>query len=84
MNVQEISEKRKRYQPWQMKSPPYQCGRDGFSIVKVKRDEDGWADVKIFLPVSYEMVQLYVEGKKPFNGWWNGYGWEGFHLTSLS
>jgi len=80
MFPQKSTEKKRKIPEWKNKKPPYQCGRDGFSIAQVERDEEGWADVDRFLPINYEMVQLFIEGKNNLNGWWNGYTWEGFRL----
>lgn len=66
---------------WELKLPPYEVGKDRFSYRDVKKDENGWADAELYYPFQYDLVCVKTQDKAK-KGWWDGYQWEGAHLTS--
>ncbi len=48
-----------------------------YSYGDVFFDADGWADVKRYLPVSYELVLMKDENDKTIIGWHSGGSWDG-------
>lgn len=42
-------------------------------------DEDGWVDVKKWLPAPFDLMKMKTS-KKECIGWWTGKDWEGLRL----
>ena len=52
-----------------------------FTYKMVKHDCDGWADASLFLPASFDLVFLKLEGVKSIiSGWYTGNRWDGRRL----
>jgi hypothetical protein len=64
---------------WKSQNFPYQVGKDGFLNKDLHYGENGWIDVKKYLPLPYDLVLMNLE-EKIINGWWNGTSWEGIRL----
>lgn len=70
---------------WKVKSPPYEIGRDGFTLKDIKEvinDFDEWIDANLIKPFPYDLVKIKTKEKKLKSAWWNGIGWEGIKLKS--
>lgn len=65
---------------WREKEPPYQVGKDEFTIFDVERDYDGWADATLYRPLAFELVVVQTETKKK-RLWWDGNKWDGLRIA---
>lgn len=46
-----------------------------------EKDQDGWVDVKKFLPHAYDLCFLKIKDlKKTIIGWWGGAFWDGLRF----
>lgn len=43
---------------------------------KNKYDKDGWADVDLFKPLQWDLVQVQDDTGKRQAGWWTGAAWD--------
>jgi len=46
----------------------------------VRKERDGWVDVKKYLPDDFDLVTMNVLGRKPCAGWLCGTKWVGLRL----
>lgn len=46
------------------------------TLSEVTFDQDGWAEVKYFLPLKYDLV-IVTDGLKTLSAWWSGAAWDG-------
>lgn len=66
---------------WKHRKPPHQIGKNGFGVLDIKKDIDGWVDAKIYRPFPYDLVHMKTETKTK-SGWWTGLKWEGLRLKA--
>lgn len=53
-----------------------------FTYDDVIYSKDGWADIKKFVPMEYDLVCVKIEGKdRDYFGWWTGSSWEGSKIS---
>lgn len=48
-----------------------------YSYSDVRFDSDGWADVKKYLPISFDLMLLKDEKNRTIVGWYAGGSWDG-------
>ena len=46
----------------------------------VPKDIKGWVDSSRFLPQTFDMCHLLLDGDRKKKGWWTGANWFGFRL----
>lgn len=51
-----------------------------YTYMDVEMDEEGWADVKKYIPFDYDLCLLKLNTGKMGCGWWSGSAWDGYAI----